>query len=209
MRFLFFGLFGDQGALLLVIHFGIFVSSKHLFISIASLSWMAVILKPESMYAIMASRFPIRYFSECCSERIDVYFRLSVVSELSIVYRLVFSFMLSLIVYSKIIWFLVIQLLVCLRVFSANLPILFDSVSLSFIFPSFDTNFFLICTGFVVCFNRWVFSFHLKIFPIFFLCLIFACSRRFLICVSSLISHPDFEFLFVFFWGTPVYQRLS
>ena len=39
------------------------VSSKHLFISIASLSWMEVnFLKPVSMYGITARRFPIYYF---------------------------------------------------------------------------------------------------------------------------------------------------
>ena len=35
--------------------------------------------------------------------------------------------------------------------------------------------------------------------PVFFLCfIIFACGRRFLICVSSRISHLGFEFLSVF-----------
>ena len=44
----------------------------------------------------------------------------------------------------------------------------------------------------------------------FFLCLIiFACFRRFLICVCSLISHPGFEFLFASFMGTSILSRTN
>ena len=50
----------------LVIYSGMSVSSKDLFISIASLSWMEVnFFKPESLNAIMAWWFPIWYFFEC------------------------------------------------------------------------------------------------------------------------------------------------
>ena len=44
---------------------GIFAPSRHLLNSRASLSLIDEnLLKPESMFAIMAFRFPIQYFSE-------------------------------------------------------------------------------------------------------------------------------------------------
>ena len=70
-----------------------------------------------------------------------------------------------------------------------------------FSFLSFACSFWFISSSCIVCVNccvAIVFSFqHLSAF---YLCLsIFACRRRFLICASSLISDPGFEFLFVFF----------
>ena len=47
-----------------------------------------------------------------------------------------------------------------------------------------------------------VVSFVLIVFHLS-LCPIFACCRTFLIYVSCLISHPDFDFLFVFFGVNP------
>ena len=63
----------------ILIHSGISISSKHLFISKAGLSWIGVtLLKPESTYYIMPCYFPVWYFIECCSEGIKEYFRLGV-----------------------------------------------------------------------------------------------------------------------------------
>ena len=39
--------------------------------------------------------------------------------------------------------------------------------------------------------------------------IIFACFLRFLICVSSRISHPGFDFLLVFFKGTPIFSQTT
>ena len=53
----------------------------------------------------------------------------------------------------------------------------------------------------IVIFTCVAFSFQSQRVPAFFLCfIIFACCRRFLICVSSRISQPGFEFLLVFFF---------
>ena len=50
-----------------------------------------------------------------------------------------------------------------------------------------------------------VFLFSPKHILVFFLCLgIFACNRRFFKSFSSLISHPGFDFLSVFFRVTPI-----
>ena len=57
---------------------------------------------------------------------------------------------------------------------------------------------------------RWILRFF-RIsctFSVFFCHIIFAC-RRFLICISSQISHPGFEFLFVFFQGTPIFSQTN
>ena len=47
---------------------------------------------------------------------------------------------------------------------------------------------------------------HSRVFPLSYH---FAYCCTFLICVSSRISHRDFEFLFVFFRGTPNYHWLN
>ena len=43
----------------------------------------------------------------------------------------------------------------------------------------------------------------------FFYVIIFACCRRFLICVSNLISHPGLVILFMFFRGNPTFSQTS
>ena len=60
----------------LVIHSGASVSCNHLFISIASLSWME--LNFLNQYPCMLSWFGVFQFGifECCSELIEVYFLL-------------------------------------------------------------------------------------------------------------------------------------
>ena len=71
--------------------------------------------------------------------------------------------------------------------------------------PSFASTFWFIFSSYIICANCVVllfFSQHILAF--FFYLSIFAC-RRFLICVSSRISHPIFEFLFVFYKGTPIF----
>ena len=47
--------------------------------------------------------------------------------------------------------------------------------------------------------------------PAFFPFIIFASFRRFIICVSSQISHPGFDFfsLFVLFKGTPIFSQTN
>ena len=56
-----------------------------------------------------------------------------------------------------------------------------------------------------------LFSFRPDIFQRFLWVLWFllVIYRRFLICVSRLISHPGFEFLFVFYGGTPILSQTS
>ena len=61
---------------------------------------------------------------------------------------------------------------------------------------------------FFVSFAVLLFSFHLNIYQRF-SSVIFACCRRFLISVSSLISLPGFEFLFLFFMGTPILSQTN
>ena len=75
-----------------------------------------------------------------------------------------------------------------------------------FSLSSFASTFWFISSSCIVYFACYVaFLFSSKHIPAFFLCLIiFTCCRRFLFCVSSLISHPDFVFLFMFFWETPI-----
>ena len=58
-----------------VIYRSMSVSFRHLFSSIASLSWKNEnFYKPVSMYAIMSLRFPIWYYFECYSKWIKIYF---------------------------------------------------------------------------------------------------------------------------------------
>ena len=72
----------------------------------------------------------------------------------------------------------------------------FFSLSFSFTFCSVRTAKFTI---------RQVLLFSSHHIPAFCLCpIIFGSCCRFLICVSNRISHPGFEFLFVFFRGTPI-----
>ena len=90
------------------------------------------------------------------------------------------------------------------------LPVLFDPISLFFSLPSLAGTFWFISSSYVVCSNYVTcLSSCQRIFT-FFLCLsIFACCRRFLICVSNLIFHPGVQFLFVFCaGGGDVFRRL-
>ena len=52
------------------------------------------------------------------------------------------------------------------------------------------------------------FVYLLKCSSVFLYFIIFACYRRFLICVSNRISHPGFDFLFVFFKGNSFFHNL-
>ena len=62
----------------LVIHSGMSVSSKHLFLSIANLLLMEINFWNRNPYMqSMARRFPIWYFLHCCTEWIDLYFCLT------------------------------------------------------------------------------------------------------------------------------------
>ena len=64
-------------------------------------------------------------------------------------------------------------------------------------FPFLASTFWFISSSCIVCFDCVLSVFSSLHVPEFFFCLIlFACCRRFLICISSLISHPAFEFLF-------------
>ena len=69
-----------------------------------------------------------------------------------------------------------------------------------FTFPSFASTFWLIASSFIFCFNCVAFLSISKHILMFCSCLcIFARCRRLIICVSNLISHPGFDFLFEFF----------
>ena len=106
--------------------------------------------------------------------------------------------------------FFCIRLLVFVRVISSNLLVEFLSWFWNVLFlycftlyrylfnlPSFASTFWFIsssCYFFLCCFSL------LSRVSAFFLCfIIFACFRRFLICVSSQIFHLDFAFLSVLF----------
>ena len=53
-----------------------------------------------------------------------------------------------------------------------------------------------------------VFFYSSQLIRTFRLCLILSACCRFLICISNRIFHPGFEFLFVFFWGTPILSQI-
>ena len=66
--------------------------------------------------------------------------------------------------------------------------------------PSFASTFWFISSSCIVCSSCVTLLISSQHILSFFLCLcIFYCCHRFLICVSSLISHPSLEFLFLFF----------
>ena len=50
-----------------------------------------------------------------------------------------------------------------------------------------------------------LFSSSEHLFMFFFYLSLFVSCRRFFICISNLISHRGFDFLFVFFRGTPIF----
>ena len=110
-----------------VMHLGMSISCKHLFISITSLLSLEVnFLKPVSMYTIIAWRFLIWYFFECCSARIEVYFCLRVFFFfeffkffIHFAYPFSFSLRLSSLPYfpPELFCFLVIRLSVCVHAF--------------------------------------------------------------------------------------------
>ena len=74
-----------------------------------------------------------------------------------------------------------------------------------FSLPSFARTFWFISSSCIVYFNCVAFLFSPQHIPPFFLSLIiFVRGRKFLISISSLIFHPGFQFLFVFFSRTPI-----
>ena len=175
----------------------------------------------ESMYAIMAWRFLIWYFFVCCFEWIDVYFRLWPFFEsFDLFFRVAYPFgffvIFSWLPYfaPKLFCFLRIRLLICFLAISPyirlDIFIVLECPVLSVLFyayhrylfnlPSFAKTFWLISSCYIVIFSCGSFSFLSQHVPAFFLCfIIFACCNRFLICVSSRISDPGFEFMLVFF----------
>ena len=75
--------------------------------------------------------------------------------------------------------------------------------------PSFVSSFRFISLSCFVCFTCVAFSFLSQHVPAFFLWfIIFACCR-FFICISGRISHPGFEFLFLFFGEPRFFRRLN
>ena len=160
----------------------------------------------------MALRFPIWYFFECCSEWIfkslQLFFH---------IYQFSFSVIFSLFPYfvPKLFCFLFIWLLLCLCAFSYYLLVEFHSSFWNVLFylyffilsqylfrlPPLTSYFWFISSSWIVCFNHCIdFLFLSQNIPAFFLHLrIFVCCHRFLIIVSSLISHPYSKFLSVFF----------
>ena len=87
------------------------------------------------------------------------------------------------------------------------ISLLFYPIKVSFFyFPSFASTFWFTSSSCIFYFICWVaFFFYSQYVPAFILCLILLADyRRFLICVSCRISHPGFEFLLVFFRGTPI-----
>ena len=129
--------------------------------------------------------------------------------------------------------FFVIRLLVCIRAFYSYLLVEFFSLFVCLFFwvgckllfclycfilsrylfspPSLVSIFWFIFTSCIDCFTCWMAFFFLsQHVPAHFLCLFFfACCRIFLICVSSRTSHPDFEFLFMFFRRTPILSQTN
>ena len=77
-----------------------------------------------------------------------------------------------------------------------------------FSLPSFAIYFWFISSS---LFNLFCYIFFSsQDFPAFSLCvIIFACCRRFLLCVSSWIRYSGFEYLFVFFRGTPIMSQIN
>ena len=175
------------------------------------------------MYAIMVWCFRIWYFFVCCSEWIEVYFRCRNIFE-SFYFIMLFvhlDFLLCslrshILLQNCFVHSCLTRLLLCLRAFSAQLAgrIFFRC----FVMPSF-VHIVLSCLDIFVVFllsliyNLELFvlldvlllSFRPNLFqrssPVF--------SFSFLICVSSRISHPGFEFLFVFFRETPILSQTN
>ena len=80
-----------------------------------------------------------------------------------------------------------------------------------FSLSAYTSNFWFISSCYIVWYNSCVcfFFFLSQHIPAFlFSLIIFACCR-FRISVSSLIPHPRFEFLFVFFRGTQISSQIS
>ena len=78
-----------------------------------------------------------------------------------------------------------------------------------FSLPSFATTFRFITSSRIVCFTCCVAILlsSQQITAFFLFLYFFACCRWFHISVFSLIFHVDFDFLFVFFRGTPILSQ--
>ena len=145
------------------------------------------------MYAILAGRFPIWYFFECCTRWIEAYFHLwSFFKSFSLfAYPFGFSVIPSSLSYfsPKLFYFFVIWMLVCLcilflpvgRIFFVFsecpiLSLLFYPVWIFFSLPSFTGIFWFISSNFIVYSTGVAFFFSSQNVPSFFRCLItFAC----------------------------------
>ena len=138
---------------------------------------------------IIAWDFPIWYFFECCSERIDVYFHLlyffeslQLFSHFSYTFGFSGMFFHLLNFAPKLFCFLVIRLLICLHAISPCLQEIFFSLFWNVLFclysfilsrylfshPFFASIFWFISSSFIVCFTRVAFFFFSKHVPSFF-----------------------------------------
>ena len=179
------------------------------------------ILKLGSNYAIMTWRFPIWYFIECCTERVQVYVCLKTLFEFLSLFPHYLSIQLFCNVlsvpYFTLFHFLCIRLLICFRAFSIEVLVEFSFFLIScfaciiwpcasIIWVSFFTNIFWFISSsgtfrIVSCFLVLFISIYICVFS--FLCT-FVCWRSFFTCTSSLISHSGFIFLLKFSKGNPI-----
>ena len=203
-----------------------FVSYWHLFISIGNLSWIEVnFFKPVSMYAIMSGRFLIWHFFEWVNP--GVFSHLVLLRVLTL-----FPFCLSVPLFyvlivsifcSKIVLFpchTVVGMCWCIhsllsdRIFLSlfwNILLCLYCFILSrylFSLPSFANTFWLFpqVVPFVLL-VKFIFFFSSQVVSAFSLYFTFFACCRFPISVSGRISHPGFEFLFVFILGNTDFIR--
>ena len=180
--------------------------------------------KLESMYAIKPWNFPVCHFSRCCSEWIEITFQLSssvcnffprclyiqfFCYDLSVP---IFCFKIVLLPSNSVAF--VYSPPTCqknfLSLFWNVLFCLYWLVLSWYLFslPSLANTFWFITSVCIFGSNCVAFllsSYHILMF--FFYLSIFAYCRRFLICVSNLISHQGFDFLFVFSRVTPIFSQ--
>ena len=153
-------------------------------------------LKPESMHTIMAWRFPIWYFLSISLSGL-MYFSFCPSSSPSNTFSMLFIHSAFLLCFLRCAIF-------CpqIALFPYHPVVGLSSCNLFLL----EDRIFFHCFGSsncIVCFTYVAYSFLSQHVLEFFLCLIiFTCCRRFLICISSQISQPGFEFLLVF-WEEP------
>ena len=189
-------------------------------------------LKPESMYAIIAWRFPIRYILEGNSKQVQVYFHLRAsFDSLQFFFHVIHLFGLSVMFFlfpnftPELFCFLWIWFLVCPLAFFTYLliefsfvifegPVLFillDSVQVSFDSPIFCQGpLIYLCKLFFQTCLQFCFGLFIPIYPCVSSFLnTLSCCRSFFICPSSRISHLCFVSLFGFQWAKPISSQIS